>query len=84
MMLLLLLLIKSRKGHLKTDNTTLFLFLFSLCVQTPVVVADSRKADQKSVDDAILPAIKSVPLLDKYIKRSFTLTAGQKPHAIRF
>eukprot|EP00276_Gloeochaete_wittrockiana_P005085 CAMPEP_0184655596 /NCGR_PEP_ID=MMETSP0308-20130426/13826_1 /TAXON_ID=38269 /ORGANISM="Gloeochaete witrockiana, Strain SAG 46.84" /LENGTH=184 /DNA_ID=CAMNT_0027092177 /DNA_START=20 /DNA_END=574 /DNA_ORIENTATION=+ len=52
--------------------------------KVPVVVADSRKADQKSVDDAILPAIKSVPLLDKYIKRSFTLVTGQKPHAIRF
>ena len=45
---------------------------------------ESKASDQKSVDSAIVAAIKKTELLEKYIKASFGLSKGQFPHQLRF
>mmetsp|Transcript_36114 Transcript_36114/g.61982 ORF Transcript_36114/g.61982 Transcript_36114/m.61982 type:complete len:240 (+) Transcript_36114:52-771(+) len=48
------------------------------------VVSDQRKADQQSVDAAILAAVKNVSGLREYLGARFALTKGQFPHAMVF
>lgn len=48
------------------------------------VVPDARKADQKSVDAALLKNIKKVPHLSAYIGSSFSLSKGDRPHLMKF
>ncbi|KAH9853525.1 ribosomal protein L6e-domain-containing protein [Lenzites betulinus] len=45
---------------------------------------ESKAADQKSVDAAVIAAIKKTEYLQKYIKASFGLSKGQFPHALNF
>ncbi|KAK9447612.1 60S ribosomal protein eL6 [Limtongia smithiae] len=48
------------------------------------VVSESRIADQKAVDSALLAEIKKVPALKKYLASSFSLKKGDKPHLMKF
>merc|ERR1712000_160442 len=48
------------------------------------VVSDARKADQKSVDDALLAVVKGTNGLREYLGARFSLTNGQYPHAMAF
>jgi large subunit ribosomal protein L6e len=43
-----------------------------------------RKADQKTVDTALLKAVKAVPSLKQYLNAKFSLTNGQAPHDMKF
>jgi len=43
-----------------------------------------RKADQKSVDGALLKNIKKVPHLQAYIASTFSLSKGDRPHLMQF
>ncbi|KNE58494.1 hypothetical protein AMAG_04064 [Allomyces macrogynus ATCC 38327] len=45
---------------------------------------ESRVADQKKVDAAVVAAVAKVPQLAKYLKGTFTLTNGQFPHLLKF
>lgn len=46
---------------------------------------DSKVADQKAVDKAVIAAIKKDgPVLSKYLASTFSLSNGEKPHAMRF
>lgn len=48
------------------------------------VVSDERKADQKTVDAALLKAINAVPMLKAYLNSKFSLTNNDKPHKMVF
>jgi len=48
------------------------------------VRAESRVADQKAVDAAILTAISNVPMLRSYLSSHFSLSKGQSPHTMKF
>jgi large subunit ribosomal protein L6e len=47
-------------------------------------VSAERKAAQKTVDAALLPAIKKVANLGIYLNARFTLTKNMKPHTLKF
>merc|ERR1711879_955742 len=47
-------------------------------------VSDARKADQKSVDDAIMASVKATAGLKEYLGARFALTNGQFPHEMNF
>jgi len=47
-------------------------------------LAESKAADQKAVDKAIISAIKEEEYLAKYLKATFGLTKGQYPHQLKF
>ena len=49
-----------------------------------VEIPAQRKADQKSVDAALLTAIEAVPSLKHYLNAKFSLSKGDKPHAMKF
>jgi len=46
--------------------------------------SESKAADQKAVDKAIIAAIKEEEYLAKYLKATFGLTNGQYPHQLKF
>ncbi|XJO76846.1 hypothetical protein BDV3_007320 [Batrachochytrium dendrobatidis] len=48
------------------------------------VINAERVTDQTTVDTQLLSAIKKTPMLQSYLKSSFTLTKGQYPHAMKF
>ena len=48
------------------------------------VVSDQRKADQKSVDAALLKAVEKEPMLKQYLGAKFSLTKNDRPHAMKF
>ncbi|KAK9459796.1 60S ribosomal protein eL6 [Lipomyces oligophaga] len=48
------------------------------------VVSETRIADQKAVDSAILAEIKKVPALKAYLASSFSLKKGDRPHLMKF
>lgn len=50
----------------------------------PSVASDERKADQKKVDESLLKAVESVPLLKEYLKAKFSLSKNDKPHKMKF
>jgi large subunit ribosomal protein L6e len=50
----------------------------------PAVVTDERKADQKKVDEGLLKAVGSVPMLEGYLAARFSLTSSDKPHKMVF
>ncbi|KAI8828288.1 ribosomal protein L6e-domain-containing protein [Chytriomyces cf. hyalinus JEL632] len=56
--------------------------LFDASVKKTVDAA--RVADQKSVDAAIIAAVKKTPLLKAYLNASFALSKGQAPHLIKY
>lgn len=45
---------------------------------------ESKAADQKAVDAAILAAVKKTEYLSKYLKASWGLSKGQFPHQLVF
>ena len=45
---------------------------------------ESKAADQKAVDGAVIAAIKKTQYLEKYIKATFGLSKGQFPHQLSF
>ena len=45
---------------------------------------ESKAADQKAVDKAIIAAIREEEYLAKYLKATFGLTGGQYPHQLKF
>jgi len=45
---------------------------------------ESKVADQKALDKAILASIHAVPYLRSYLNSSFTLSKGQFPHTLQF
>jgi len=49
-----------------------------------VKVEPSRIADQKEIDALLVPKIKKVPLLKKYLRTKFSLKKGQYPHLLKF
>ena len=44
----------------------------------------SRVEDQKAVDKALVAAIKKTELLESYLRTSFSLRHGQRPHEMVF
>lgn len=48
------------------------------------IVSDQRKADQKTVDAALLKVVNAVPMLKAYLNAKFTLTNSDRPHAMKF
>lgn len=47
-------------------------------------VSDKRKADQKSVDAAVLASVKKTELLSEFLSAKFSLQKGQYPHKMKF
>lgn len=47
-------------------------------------VASVRASDQKAVDKALLPNIKSEPFLLDYLRSTFSLRNGDKPHEMKW
>lgn len=47
-------------------------------------VGKSRAEDQKSVDKALLAAIKKEPFLQSYLASNFSLRKGDRPHEMVF
>ena len=45
---------------------------------------ESKAADQKAVDAAVIAAVKKTENLAKYIKATFGLSKGQFPHQMTF
>lgn len=43
-----------------------------------------RTKDQAELDAAVLPAVKAVPQLARYLNSKFTLRNGQFPHELKF
>jgi large subunit ribosomal protein L6e len=50
----------------------------------PAVVSEERKADQQTVDAALLRAVADVPMMEGYLAARFTLTSSDKPHKMVF
>jgi len=46
--------------------------------------SEARIADQKAIDALIIPQIKKIPLLKKYLRSKFSLKKGQHPHLLKF
>jgi len=46
--------------------------------------SESRIADQKAIDALLIPHLKKVPLLKKYLRSKFSLKKGQHPHLLKF
>jgi len=47
-------------------------------------VDPTRIEDQKALDALLIPKIKKVPLLKKFLRSKFSLRKGQHPHLLRF
>ena len=45
---------------------------------------ESKAADQKTVDSAIIAAVKKTEFLSKYLAASWGLSKGQFPHQLAF
>ncbi|KAJ2958743.1 hypothetical protein NQZ79_g5724 [Umbelopsis isabellina] len=52
--------------------------------QKKKVYPESKAADQKNIDKAILAAVANVPQLRQYLASSFSLKKGQFPHQLKF
>jgi len=57
-------------------------FFTQVVKKTPI--EESRIADQKAADKALLEAVKKTPHLKAYLSASFTLHTNQAPHALKF
>ena len=47
-------------------------------------VASARASDQKAVDKALLSHIKNEPHLLEYLRSSFSLRKGDRPHEMKW
>ncbi|RPB27903.1 hypothetical protein L211DRAFT_865361 [Terfezia boudieri ATCC MYA-4762] len=45
---------------------------------------ETRSADQKVVDEAVLKSIKQIPHLSSYLASSFSLSKGDRPHLMKW
>eukprot|EP00615_Pteridomonas_danica_P007241 CAMPEP_0114341978 /NCGR_PEP_ID=MMETSP0101-20121206/9436_1 /TAXON_ID=38822 ORGANISM="Pteridomonas danica, Strain PT" /NCGR_SAMPLE_ID=MMETSP0101 /ASSEMBLY_ACC=CAM_ASM_000211 /LENGTH=209 /DNA_ID=CAMNT_0001475819 /DNA_START=61 /DNA_END=690 /DNA_ORIENTATION=+ len=52
--------------------------------KTKTVTSDKRKADQATMDAAILPVVKKTEMLEAYLQAKFSLKKGDKPHEMKF
>ena len=52
--------------------------------KTKTETSEKRKADQKTMDAAILPVIKKTDMLEAYLQAKFSLKKGDKPHMLKF
>lgn len=52
--------------------------------KTKETFPESKAADQKTVDAAIIAAVKKTEYLSKYLKASWGLSKGQFPHQLTF
>ena len=50
----------------------------------PAELSDEKKADQKTVDSALMKEIESVDLLKDYLHARFSLTKNDRPHKMKF
>jgi large subunit ribosomal protein L6e len=50
----------------------------------PAIVSDQRKADQKTVDAALMKVVESTPLLKNYLGSNFSLKKHDRPHKMVF
>lgn len=48
------------------------------------VVSDKRKADQKTVDSEIMAKMSDETLLKEYLRATFSLKKGDRPHEMLF
>lgn len=58
--------------------------LFAGDAPKAAIVSETRKADQKKIDSALMKSIEGVPLLDSYLKAKFSLKNNDKPHKMIF
>ena len=49
-----------------------------------VVVSDQRKADQSTVDSALLKVVSKQTMLKQYLNAKFSLNNSDKPHEMKF
>lgn len=47
-------------------------------------IASGRAEDQKAVDKALLSNIKSEPFLTEYLRSTFSLRSGDRPHLMKW
>jgi len=47
-------------------------------------VSDERKADQKAIDDQLVPIVKATPMLAHYLRARFSLNKSDRPHLMKF
>ena len=47
-------------------------------------VASARATDQKAVDKSLLTTIKKEPFLLDYLRSSFSLRSGDRPHEMKW
>jgi len=52
--------------------------------ETKKPLPESRSADQKTVDKAVLTAVAATPNLAKYLAATFGFSKGQYPHLMKF
>jgi len=45
---------------------------------------ENRSADQTEIDKALIPIIKQTPQLTSYLKSSFSLSKGDRPHLMKW
>jgi len=63
--------------------TVLFVGFFASETQKQELSAD-RISDQKTVDAKVLDAVKKVEFMKPYLNARFSLSKGDKPHAMVF
>ena len=50
-----------------------------------LVLNDVRRVDQKALDKDVLASIQNAdPVMAKYLSTTFSLSKGDRPHALRF
>ena len=52
--------------------------------EAPKVVDPARLALQKTVDDALVAAVKKTDMLESYLKALFTISKNDRPHLMKF
>ena len=57
---------------------------FFLFEQKKAAFPESKAADQKVVDKALLEVVAKTPFLRQYLATSFGLNKGQFPHNMKF
>lgn len=55
-----------------------------MCFSQKKKVASARASDQKAVDKALLGNLKQEAMLLEYLRSSFSLRKGDRPHEMKF